>query len=345
MNRSLHYVLILILLSLMNSAAFARDENGLLALIQLPNNGIPSVIERSGTFNAVLQNEAALSLSKDTESIPLEAVWTRLPGGGYSATCTIDESVPLGVYALEARHGDQVDINKRAVYVIEEVPDNYLAAHVTDVHIGKERSPSKGVDTFTAIVNEINASDAILTLITGDLSESSDPDQFRQFLEIMDLCDTPTFVLPGNHDRGKNYYELFFGPLTYAFTFGKDGYLSFDTKDYLIASEFSGQDNFLYYYRRQIRPTRWSIGISHRYDVSMGLRSQITLFVDDPLDYLLCGHVHREAEEGDGIPWGQTRIIITPAAVDGVFRFLKIDETGLHAQESIHLGMTPLDKN
>jgi len=67
----------------------------------------------------------------------------------------------------------------------------------------------------------------------------------------------------------------------------------------------------------------------------MGIRAQLILFVDDPLDYVLYGHYHREAGEQDGIPWGKTKIIMTPAAINGMFRLIMVNEQGLHPQESV----------
>ncbi|OQB27423.1 MAG: hypothetical protein BWY09_03190 [Candidatus Hydrogenedentes bacterium ADurb.Bin179] len=102
-----------------------------------------------------------------------------------------------------------------------------------------------------------------------------------------------------------------------------------------------GQNGLLHLYRRQLRASRWSIGFTHRYDVSMGMRAQLSLFVDDPLDYLVYGHYHREPGEGDGIPWGNTRHIMTPAAVDGKMRFLLVDAEGVKALETISSASEP----
>ena len=75
----------------------------------------------------------------------------------------------------------------------------------------------------------------------------------------------------------------------------------------------------------------------------MGIRAQLTLFVDDPLDYVLYGHYHREADDQDGIPWGKTKIIMTPAAINGQFRIVTVDPNGLHPQETIQAASITLD--
>lgn len=345
MNGFIRHILVLALTGWIGGMASARNTDGTLGLLQLPNNGVPAIVEAQGSFTAVLRQEATLSLSGAAGELPLETTWSRLPGGMQQAQCRPSSPVPPGVYALRAVDGNGTDINARAVYVVDSFPETYQVAHVTDTHIGKTGKLRPDTEILQAIIEAINASEASLTLITGDLTENGEPEQFQRFLGLLDLCRLPTFVVPGNHDRKADNYRRFFGPLTYYFTFGKDGYLAFDTKDYLIANELTGQDGLLHFYRRQIRASRWSIGFTHRYDVTMGIRAQITLFVDDPLDYLVYGHIHREAGERDGIPWGSTRAIITPAAIDGVFRVLRVDANGVHPLETIDTTANPNQKN
>lgn len=341
MNDFTRRMLILLLTGCICGIASARNDDGTLGLLQLPNNGVPSILDTQGSFTAVLRQKAELSLSGAEGDLSLETTWSQLPGGMAMAVCKPATPPPPGVYALHAATENGTDINMRAVYIRDTFPESYQCAHITDVHIGKTGRPRSDTETFTTIIEAVNASEAAFALITGDLTEGGEPEQFQRFIDLLDLCLLPTFVVPGNHDRKADNYQRFFGPLTYYFTFGKDGYLAFDTKDYLIADEMSGQDGLLHFYRRQIRASRWSIGFTHRYEVSMGLRAQITLFVDDPLDYLLYGHVHREAGEQDGIPWGNTRAIITPAAIDGKFRFLQVDGNGVHPMETIDTTQEP----
>jgi hypothetical protein len=123
-----------------------------------------------------------------------------------------------------------------------------------------------------------------------------------------------------------------FGPTVYAFDYGPDGYLVFDTKDYLTADALGPQVGDLQRLRRAIKPARWSIGVSHRYWTDMSMRSQLVLFVDDPLDGFVFGHFHRGLEQ-DRVPWGTTPIIATPAAVDGAWRLILVTQTGIHPQE------------
>ncbi|HDP33848.1 MAG TPA: metallophosphoesterase [Candidatus Hydrogenedentes bacterium] len=325
---------------LMCAFATAREADGTLGLIQTPNNGVPALITPGGRFEARLSEKATLTLTKDGNLWPLVTEWTHLPGGFAQARCNTQGNLPPGTYALHAVTGDAQDCNVRAVFVLTAIPDSYLIAHITDTHIGSTRHPREAASIMNDIIAAANKSEAAFALITGDLTENGSPEQFRRFLEVLDTCILPTFVVPGNHDRTSRNYEQFFGPRTYVFQFGVDGYLGYDTKDFLIADELGPQDGLLHYYRRQIRASRWSVGFTHRYDLMMGMRAQLILFVDDPLDYLLYGHYHREADEQDGIPWGRTRIIMTPAAINGQMRFIQVDAQGLHMQETVHAAST-----
>lgn len=313
----------------------AREADGTLGLIQVPNNGVPVIVTPGETFNATVTEKTTLTLVNETDEWPLTTTWAVLPGGGYRAACETSDALPVGAYALRATTNDRENTNTRAVFVMECLPKEYLVVHITDTHIGSTRHPRDADAIMADVIAAANASEAAFVLVTGDITENGTAEQFRQFIELLDTSRLPTFVVPGNHDRKGRNYEAFFGPRTYKFWFGEDGYLGFDTKDFFIADGMDEQDGRLHYYRRQIRPARWSVGFTHRYDVTMGMRAQLTLFVDDPLDYLIYGHYHREATGQDGIPWGRTAIIMTPAAINGKLRFIKVDAQGLHPQETV----------
>ncbi|HPO14988.1 MAG TPA: metallophosphoesterase [Candidatus Hydrogenedentes bacterium] len=307
--------------------AYARGGDGALALIQTPNNGIPAIAAPGQTFEAILTGRADLRIMNGTQEFPLTAAYTDLPGGRVQAKCSVPPDAPEGAYQLAAANGGITDQNNRSVFVRKTYPEVYPIAHVSDAHIGRNEAAA---NALRAILQALNQSDALFVALTGDLTDNGTPEQFTAFVEILDTCTLPTFVCPGNHDRAADHYERFFGPLTYAFQFGQDGYLSFDTKDYCPADELGSQDGALERYRRLLKPCRWTIGLTHRYDPMMGMRSQIILFVDNPLDVLLFGHWHRENKEDEKVvPWGNTRLSVVPAAVDGVYRILDVTVKGL----------------
>ena len=316
------------LLLLLPLSGHARDAAGLLDLVITPNNGMPALVTPGGAFDAVLREKGELKLSRDGKSFPLAAEWGELPGGRFRAHCTVPAEAAAGGWSLECAANGTTDTTARAVFVFSEFPEYYIVAHLSDVHIGFDKKPADEV--FRKTLAAVNDSDAAFAVITGDLTHGGTPDQFRTFLEILDTCAVPTFVTTGNHDRDGQNYEEFFGPVTYRFTFGRDGYLAFDTKDYVTADSLGPQDGLLGEFRRELKPCRWTVGITHRYEPMMGMRAQLTLFVDDPLDLLLFGHIHRELnpEKGEIMPWGTTPMLAVPAERDGKYRLIDITAQG-----------------
>ncbi len=318
-------------------AAAARAPDGTLAIIYTPNNGIPAMVQPGGTFEAVLTGKAPLQLLGPNGPIPLRIHWEERPSPFFHARCTVPAQTPTGCYALEAVARDQRDRNSRSVYVVESFPETYSLVHVTDSHIGSNRHPRPSEAIFRDLLSFINEMaepgrspeegevKPAFVLISGDLTEDGTADQFKKFVELLDHSVLPTFVCPGNHDRLAHNYEKNFGPATYMFRFGEDGYLAFDSKDFLTADELGPQDGQLETLRRAMAACRWAIGFTHRYEPLMGMRSQMVLFVDNPLDFLIFGHWHREnTEQEKRVPWGSTAITVTPAAIDGSLRLIRI---------------------
>lgn len=322
----------LALLFLLAAAAHARDADGFLDVIITPNNGVPVIVAPGDTFEATLTERAALRLiGPGGTAVPLEPGWSALPGEMYRAVCPVPSALEPGTYALEALTEDgRTDTNIRAVFLAEALQD-YAVVHLTDVHIGKPNRDPDPETRFRRLLEHVNGINAAFVLITGDLTEHGSPEQFQRFLEVLDICELPTFVCAGNHDRQGRNYERIFGPLVYSFEYGPDGFLVFDTKDFLVADPLDTQMGDLERLRRAIKPQRWSIGATHRYEPMMSMRSQLILFVDDPLDCLIVGHWHRESEV-KRVPWGTTPIIATPAAVDGAWRLIFVTQTGIHPQ-------------
>ncbi|MDX9974449.1 MAG: metallophosphoesterase, partial [FCB group bacterium] len=243
--------------------AWARGADRTLDTLRLPNSGMPAVVVAGTAFEAdsAAKGEPQL-IAADGTARALAVEWSDLPGGRFRAACTVAAGTPPGAYALEIA-GDR---NDRSVYVFESFPKDYAMVHITDTHVGREGAD----ETFRKTIERINGIKPALVLITGDLTDGGTPEQFQLFLEILKDCAAPTFVCAGNHDRKALNYEGFFGPDAYMFRFGPDGYVVFDTKDAVIASELGAQDADLYRFRRAIRSCRWSIGATHRYDPGMG---------------------------------------------------------------------------
>lgn len=308
-------------------STFAREPDGSLGLIITPNDGIPAIVHQpGGSFEAVLTHQAELALKKDGVAIPVSAQWRELPGGRVQATCCLNDEAAPGLYALEAVTAEKTDQTVRAVYVQSEAPDYYLIAHLADTQIGKEEAAC----ALTEAIRAVNECGAAALLITGNLTESGSPEEFKAFVDILDQCSVPTFVSPGPCDKSSGHYERFFGDLTYGFFFGKDGYLAFDSAGSLPANELGAQDGTLYRLRRQIRACRWSIAFTFQYQPWHAMRSQFVLFADDPIDYLVTSSGTGAAS--GTVPWG-IPLATTPSAHDGYIRFYDVSAKGVRPRE------------
>ena len=315
-------------------AAGARDAAGLLDIVITPNDGMPAMGLPGAEFEVFATAQAELLLEANGATHALSPSWSDVPGGRKRARCAIPAEVPPGMYALRARGADREDVNLRSVFVREVFPESYTVAHITDVHMGSNRNTRTSEDIFTELIQKVNATQAAFVLVTGDLTEGGEPEQFKHFVDILNTCTLPTFVCSGNHDRKELNYERTFGPDSYVFWFGKDGYLVFDTKDFYVADDLGPQPADIQIQRRAIKAARWSIGVSHRFEADMGMRAQFALFVDDPLDWFIFGHWHREnTAQEKSVPWGApdgaTRITVTPAAINGAMRLFEIGPGGI----------------
>ena len=74
------------------------------------------------------------------------------------------------------------------------------------------------------------------------------------------------------------------------------------------------------------------MGFSYQYDVSMDMRSQLVLFVDNPLDFLLVSRgPGSESHEGFGLPWGGIPCLPALPVSEGGPRFMKVTAAGPEA--------------
>ena len=312
------------LLIVYSCASFARDENGMLGRLIAPNSGVPTLALAGGEFEVMCREQTALALVSGPTRVNLSHEWRTPAGGVQHGVCTVPQGTAPGMYALDA--GD--DINTRAVFVYESFPATYAVAHLTDPHVGSVAHARTAAAILADLVTHLNASDAAFAVVTGDLTEHGTAEEFAVFIGVMEGCRLPTFVTPGTHDRGLpvgRVYEQFFGPAEYAFRFGEDGYLAFDTSDAAPVDDLGPQAGVIERLRREIKAARWQVGLTYRYDPNMGMRTQLALFVDAPLDFLLFGHLHREnSVEEIVVPWGRTVALTGPAALDGGLRYIDV---------------------
>ena len=322
--------------------AEARETDGTLGLIVTPNDGMPALISTGGVFAVQMREPGALrAVDSEGNSTELSVAWDPegpAPGARFatrSGKVSAPPTLKAGCYSLQAESvNGRKDTMQRAVFVYDGFPDLYGVFHLSDCHFGRG-APATPAANLKSLLARAVEKKCTLVAITGDLTDSGTPEQYQEFIRVLNTCSLPTFVCPGNHDRGDDQWARYFGPQTYYFTFGQDGYLAYDTKDFNTADETGPQDTALEVYRRAIQPCRWRIGLTHRYEPNQGMRSQLTLFLDKPLDWLLFGHWHRENKDNEKTtPWGLTKLIVTPAALNGSYRIIEVSSRGLRAYPS-----------
>jgi len=84
-------------------------------------------------------------------------------------------------------------------------------AHISDIHYGPA---GFNADMLSRCIDEVNALNPDITVITGDLSMNGLKKEIESVFEILKEIDTEKFIVPGNHDaRNVGYltFERLFG--------------------------------------------------------------------------------------------------------------------------------------
>lgn len=304
--------------------AAARGPDGALNVIREPNDGMPVAIKPAESFEVVLNREANLFLVRDDKTEPLSVQWIPSDSGHVLGHCATSAGVSPGLYGLEARWDGGTDRVNRAVYIAANYPANYLFVLLGEIGLdGQDTSESAG--RFQKRVEAINGSPAAFVVMTGNQTAHGSPAEYQQLLSILDTCKRPTYLCAGPADGAT--FNSYFSRSDYAFTWGEDGFLACDTRDALPAWDLGDQAGRLQRRRLAIKAKRWSIGFSYQYSERMGIRSQLALFVDDPLDYFLVSAIMGEAEAKTGhVLWGATPLKEAPGVEEVRLRFGQVKD-------------------
>jgi len=177
-----------------------------------------------------------------------------------------------------------------------------------------------------------------LAVITGPLTQHGAAEEFAALRRVIDDSPVPVHVAPGPEDMRTGLYAASFGRSPKVARFGADGYLLFDTSDVLPVEDISEQAGALQQMRRSIAGVRWAFGAAHAYSLRMGMRAQMALFIDTPLDVLLVSETDVRDETGaPAMPWGQTLVVETPAFARGVVRIIEVYPYGIVPREAAAL--------
>ncbi len=90
-----------------------------------------------------------------------------------------------------------------------------LIAQLSDLHVRPRGLLYRGVaDSNRALANAIEHLHRLdrrpdLVLLTGDLVDEGQPDEYAMLLELLGRLTLPYLVIPGNHDRRANFFAAF----------------------------------------------------------------------------------------------------------------------------------------
>ena len=184
--------------------------------------------------------------------VALQASWAESAVNGIEARCVVPTDAAPGRYDLivgeERREG--------AVWVLESIPASYRIAFVS----GHE--PAGLVQAATAAVE---AEALGLVFIGAD----ADAAPYRAAARETTL---PVWVT-GVGDRSE-------WPFAFAAAIGQDTLLFHDPR----VTKLGAGSGELHRLRRATRASRWTIAVSPHYDPYIGIRNQLILFADDPVD-------------------------------------------------------------
>lgn len=203
---------------------FAWPLGDTLTVIQRPILGVPTILAAGETLE--VECEAPPSTGKWSVSLfrkPL-AFELDVTGATYDADAdlwrlraAVPFDQPEELYDLVVTGtGVDPDTARHAVKVLDEYPDEWVFAQVTDTHLpGHTFSPGRGWDTdsteerdFREVIDDLNLIAPEFLLLTGDLineGELEDHQEYRVYSRakrLLQELDMPVFLVAGNHDIG-----------------------------------------------------------------------------------------------------------------------------------------------
>ncbi|HWH71606.1 MAG TPA: metallophosphoesterase, partial [Candidatus Sulfotelmatobacter sp.] len=216
-----------------------------------PRLAVPAFALRGGTFEIEVDAKDSVSQWSARLRNAYKSVNLAVNSAAYGRTNLLDHSkpgwrlqvsvpsdTPLELWDLEVACSQGVRREPRCVKVMDSFERSFYVAQITDVHCYGDRN-AKNDRRLSDMLSTLDMIGARLIAITGDLCHFKGVRQawggFNQTLAVS-CSDTPTCVLPGNHDtleqdsdRGvsgvdveynHNLYERLIGPPRYDFHMG-----------------------------------------------------------------------------------------------------------------------------
>ena len=188
-------------------------------------------------------------------------------------------------------------------------------AHLSDVHFGKISHPG----IVEALIEEVNAAEMDLVVVSGDLTQRATDDQYRDAKAMLDAFQAPIIVVPGNHDVRQFWHNPIERVITPTIrfertitddltpTFSMDGLSVFGmntahgltVKGGLVRK--SSLDAMQTYFSTQPEDDLRVLVVHHhliknhalgRTDIAIGAAKAIDAAVASGVELILCGHYH-----------------------------------------------------
>ncbi|MCD6449425.1 MAG: metallophosphoesterase [Thermotogaceae bacterium] len=155
----------------------------------------------------------------------------------------IPDYIEDGLYSIEVFAESNESLYKQLEensVCVGNLDENLTIVHITDPHLDIPKKPENML-LFEELLKNIKEVEPDLMLLTGDLSTSAlsyttDWNFIKE--KVIEHCDYPVFIVPGNHDtqrsgkiNGLELWNEIFGPDYYSFSWGSWKFMGLNTAD------------------------------------------------------------------------------------------------------------------
>lgn len=169
------------------------------------------------------------------------------------------------------------------------------ARHYSFVVAGDNRD---GDAVFRRILKQAGYYQPRFMLHTGDFVSHGTHAQYQKFMQLSARASYPVLPVLGNHDalnQGRRWYQRYYGPADYAFSYGQDRFIFLDNANYALDAQ---QLNWL---KTQLQlPARYRFVVAHMPPQSLiwfhafeqGAEKMMRILERYGAHYAFFGHMH-----------------------------------------------------
>jgi hypothetical protein len=286
-----------------------------------PRLGYPSVNVPGGLLEVGTDTEGSLVLEQAGQLTPLDAQWSAVPAGMHFGRAVLPATISPGRYTLQLTGPNGTTSRPGAVHILEKVPEDYAIAVVRSVASPEGAIPAGDLNAA------LSGASVNLAVLVGPFATQGAAQEMESLEAQLLALDMPVFLCPRSSDLRVPVFIEHFGNAFHGVTFGRDGYLFLGAGLFAQDPQTHGRLGEAHRLRRALRASRWSVGVAGDYGLGWDLRSQMALFVDDPLNALITATAPPEV--GATVPWGKTALILPPPAPQGPITILDVSANGI----------------